>query len=178
LENRFYKHGKFFEGMETKETSMKSRKGKKLRIAAVTSIAALGAIGCASKYAGANQPETGRHAESRIQDTSMYYGQDRNVGGSRGPDSGLYQDTGAYRYPATGGSTGTGVGGGVMPDSGYNDSLGIYGPTGPMPGDKGRGGGAPPRDTLWGDSLAPPDTDAMPDGRAGQVPEGGYRSNW
>jgi hypothetical protein len=157
--------------------------------------------GCASdRYPGTRTPQ-GRHAESTNtgDSTNGSYSQNTGTGGSSMDTAYVdssYGDTGSFRnnpgtggsnnpgtggsnYPGTGGSDGSGVGGGSMPDSGFNDSLGIYGPTGSWPGDTGVGGGIPPGpDTLWGDTLAPPDTDAYPDGRANRaLPPGGDRSN-
>lgn len=152
---------------------------KTLAVACLTLISA----GCA------NNADVGRRAESSNRQQqpgdsngTYYYGQSRGTGGSSGPGSfgdTAYRDTGSFRTnPGTGSGSGTGVGGGAMPDSGFNDSIGIYGPTGPMPGEKGTGGTVPPGpDTLWGDTLAPPDTAAWPDGRASRIPPGGLRSN-
>jgi hypothetical protein len=170
---------------------MKHRKGKVMRVLACTYLASLMTAGCASDRTrashagnGRQSETTNRQAQSTTPDTNgTNYNQNRGVGGSSGPDTfhtdTVYRDTGAYRNnPGTGGAGGSGVGGGAMPDSGYNDSLGIYGPTGPLPGDTGVGGGIPPGpDTSWRDTLAPPDTSALPDGRANGSGGSGGPSN-
>ena len=86
------------------------------------------------------------------------------------PDS-LYPDTGRFRYPPTDLPGERGMGGAWNPDSALRDTAGYpLAPTGPIYEDSGIGGagGLPWTDTLFGDTLYPPDTT----GSEGGIPGG------
>jgi hypothetical protein len=168
---------------------MKNRTGWMIRFLAVSVVAGLTACATdggrtqrtAADSADSAKPSTGTHDQQEaVYDQNGALDQGGTMGGSGDQSETLqsadtvYLDS-SWRTPGTGGSMeGGGVGGTdadpAVRDTQYILDTSLYHyepPTGVSPDEPGTGGGIPPRpDSLRGDTLAPPDTAALPEGRA------------